>query len=1048
MEDTHPRSEPTGPSPGPGPDGRIGGEEADKEKERRIETTSAHTLEAMRKDSPRASPNAEAERETAPSVKMRKLPEDMEPEKKRPRPRWVFWELFAGFCGLSLAISAAMAGAAIVIEPLDAYRGDDLLQDETFNKTTRKCRMDNVTWLHMAPPCRTFTKARRSDKHGTVKTLRTLERPEGDPNSQETVEANLLASRCAMLAIQQWKSRQFFSIENPWESFLWELKLMKKVRALPGTKLVYLDQCAYGSQHMKPTGVLTNAPWLFEGDTCAKARPHDHVVLEGKVWSYKSEAWVWYTSEAAEYPAGLCEAWAKHWKDWTGAQEEKPPHKMRLLGKHKNMLVATPDTVLTPRQEPKPIKSKKEIREEENEDAIGGMRNPNRAISRSAAWRRIGSKLRSVLDESLDQCMDHPVYQLLRKLRKKESVDSPDFQKYLEDMGEATASKMAQALDLPDAMEKGPSGWRWRLIQAITIEADDPDIDVAMWLAGDTPLGIDKPILPRGVFPKCDATEAQKASAAYFEERSSPEVSGNYSSFKEHSSLASLELARLEHEGHLQRIGTWEKIRNKWPKALATKLAVLVKEKPDKSLKVRFIVDMLRSGVNGLTKLSERIILPRGQDLVESILDLWEGRAHSQAEVEMLVVDIVDAFLNLKIAEEERAYAVVTNEDEYFAYSGVPFGLASAPLLWGRVAAWLGRAGQAVSEPDQLRMQVYVDDPILAAIGDMPSRDRAFARVILLWLALGVKLNWPKATLGTSVEWIGAEYSARKGTVTAKIPADRITKLTEKVEGHLAAKGMTSNLASLAGEMSWVAGIVPRLRPFVTMLYGAVHEAARRAESQDNGESRKRPKNMVFIRQVEFPLTWIKAFLEGACGSMQKTFHLADRHAPPTLTITTDASTSGLGAILSTPSGQPIAWMADLIRQEDRERFGAEPNDPAWMAEWELFAVLAALHVWQGRLRGHRLTCLMHVDSQAAIGAVAKLSSPSQVCNYISAEISLLLESCNVNLKLDHIRTEANLEADALSRLSEGKSVPRALRTIKATPPPERLKLFRVWPRK
>lgn len=977
---------------------------------------------------------------------MRRLPEDATPSKGAAKARWTFWELFAGFCGLSLAVSAAMAGAAIVMDPLDAYQGDNMLLDETFNRTARKCKMDNVSWLHMAPPCRTFTKARRSDEHGSVKELRTSECPEGDPNEKETVEANLLANRCAALAIQQWKLGKFFSIENPWESFLWDLKLMKKVSALPGTKMVYLDQCAYGGQHKKPTGILTNAPWLFEGDTCGKARPHDHVPLEGKVWSYKAGKWVWYTSEAAEYPAGLCEAWAKRWKEWTEAKDEEPPQKMRLLGKHKNMLVATHDVMLSPRQEPKPTKSKKEVREEENEEAIGGMRNPNKAVARSAAWRRIGGKLRNILDESLDECMDHPVYQLIQKLRSKESVDHPDFQRYLADMGESTAAKIAKALNSPDALERGPSGWRWRLIETITNEAEDPDVDVAAWLAGNTPLGIDKPIPPRGVFPQCDATEAQKASAAYFEERTSSEVSGNYGSFKEHSKLASLELARLEQEGHLERVGAWEKVKHKWPKALATKLAVLVKEKPDKSLKVRFIVDMLRSGINGLTRLNERIILPRGQDLVQAILDLWEGNSQSQAQVEMLVVDIVDAFLNLKVAEEERAYAIVTDENEYFAYSGVPFGLASAPLLWGRVAAWLGRAGQAVSEPNQLRMQVYVDDPILAAIGDQATRNRAFARVILLWLALGVRLNWPKATLGTSVEWIGAEYSTTQGTVTASIPADRITKLAEKVEGHLTAKGMTSRLASLAGEMSWVAGIVPNLRPFVTMLYGAVHEAEKRAENPDSSKARKRPKNMVFVRQVEFPLTWIRTFLAGTCGSMRRTFHLADRHAPPTLTITTDASTSGLGAILSTPSGQPIAWMADLIRREDRERFGAEPNDPAWMAEWELFAVLAALHVWQGRLRGHRLTCVMHVDSQAAIGAVTKLSSPSQVCNYIAAEISLLLEACNVHLKLDHIRTEANLEADALSRLSEGKSVPSALRSIKATPPPERAKLFQVWP--
>ena len=122
----------------------------------------------------------------------------------------------------------------------------------------------------------------------------------------------------------------------------------------------------------------------------------------------------------------------------------------------------------------------------------------------------------------------------------------------------------------------------------------------------------------------------------------------------------------MQGEGHLEWIGNWERVRHRRPKALATKLAVLVDDEPDGSKKVRFIVDMLRSGINGLTKMKERIILP-------GVLDLWEGNRVADFEVEMLVVDIMDAFLNLRIQEEERAYAIVTDEEHYYAYRGAPF---------------------------------------------------------------------------------------------------------------------------------------------------------------------------------------------------------------------------------------------------------------------------------------------------------------------------------------------------------------------------------------
>ena len=94
-------------------------------------------------------------------------------------------------------------------------------------------------------------------------------------------------------------------------------------------------------------------PWLFEARSCQNAPPHTHVVLQGKVWSYEHECMVWYTSEAAEYPAGLCEPWAKDWQKWTQAHlKQSETNEMALTGKFKNKLVTTSGVALAPRQEP------------------------------------------------------------------------------------------------------------------------------------------------------------------------------------------------------------------------------------------------------------------------------------------------------------------------------------------------------------------------------------------------------------------------------------------------------------------------------------------------------------------------------------------------------------------------------------------------------------------------------------------------------------------------------------------------------------------------
>eukprot|EP00972_Heterocapsa_arctica_P010785 1581917-Heterocapsa_arctica.AAC.1 len=87
----------------------------------------------------------------------------------------------------------------------------------------------------------------------------------------------------AALAEKQHKLEGWFSIENPQESYLWDFKEYKRLLQLPGVKLVYLHQCAYGGPFRKGTGILTNAPWIIDNALlCENAAPHKHVALVGR----------------------------------------------------------------------------------------------------------------------------------------------------------------------------------------------------------------------------------------------------------------------------------------------------------------------------------------------------------------------------------------------------------------------------------------------------------------------------------------------------------------------------------------------------------------------------------------------------------------------------------------------------------------------------------------------------------------------------------------------------------------------------------------------
>eukprot|EP00435_Cladocopium_sp_Y103_P016613 s3999_g4.t1 len=632
-------------------------------------------------------------------------------------------ELFAGFGGLTQAVRDL---GLPVKEPQDTRFGHDIASDEGFLAVLEA----KADWKHMALPCRTFTKARRQDAHGRTKRLRTEGHPEGygDPEAEE---ANLLADRCAAIGEEQDEREDFFSIENPLDSFIWDLKSMKRLARRKGVQLTPLDQCAYGGPHQKATGILHNTAWLAQGLRCGDVPPHQHSKLAGKVWSYKEGKEVWYTSEAAEYPSGLCEAWATGWLRWLQSQP---------------------------------------------------------------------------------------------------------------DGGKDTYVKL-------------------------------------------------------GVFPWSDTTKAQEASAEYLAALGDyGRIDRNYTSFHENEQDSKEELDR-------------------WPKARATKLATLVKTRPDGTNKVRFIADMRRSGVNGMTFAEERIVLPRGTDFTKDILDLLEL---GQAEVELYSADFTDAFLNLPIDPAER------------------------------------------------QLQIYVDDPAGVVAGSSAERDRIISKTLALWSALGARIALHKACRGKCIKWIGANYTILHRGVRLSIDAERIKKLTETVDKALAHRGLVPGVRSLAGELSWIAGLVPTIRPFVNMVCAALYGMDNQRNKARTGQSaaRARPVGTVFAKAIRLPMIWMKR----------------------------------------NGGTRPVVGWA------------AAPNNPP------------RTRSTCGRCR---LGLLVQLDSESALRVAVKLASPHPVVNRLAAEMALRLESLNAEaLTGQHWRNVINLEADALSRLTEGKEVPARLRCL------------------
>ena len=146
---------------------------------------------------------------------------------------------------------------------------------------------------------------------------------------------------------------------------------------------VGLDQCPYGAETKKPTGILTDAAWM--ADVCARcvdARPHQHMPggLAGKTLDYFVDPprEVWKTALAAEYPTGLCWAWAQSLVRFLKTEEGLVTLQKKAIKVEGNALRAA-----RPEVQSKQPASNRERREMENNQAVGGLRNLYGAIVRT-----------------------------------------------------------------------------------------------------------------------------------------------------------------------------------------------------------------------------------------------------------------------------------------------------------------------------------------------------------------------------------------------------------------------------------------------------------------------------------------------------------------------------------------------------------------------------------------------------------------------------------------------------------------------------------------
>ena len=675
--------------------------------------------------------------------------------------------------------------------------------------------------------------------------------------------------------------------------------------------------------------------------------------------------------------------------------------------------------------------TKKEGREAENASAPGGLRNPARYVQSSPHARRTGILLADTLEKIIKQ---NPL--ITTWLLDEGAAGYAKFTEQLED--QAVAAVVA-VLGAKSGRRGSRSSWRADIVEAYVRHASDPDTQLPGWLESGVPTGVAQEIPSCGVFPKV-VTEAEKASELW-RCYASCDAGSNYKSATENSKAFADEVDRLIRLGYVKAYKNLAEVEAAIGKVVVSKVAAILKQKEDGSVKVRVIIDMLRSLVNACVKLSERIVLPRLMDVVTDLLAMFTAMKEdgiTGEQVSMMVLDFQDAFHTLGVMEAELPFQVFRLPGGGFGvYQTAVFGGGGSPLTWGRAGALMGRSGQALFDARRARIQVYVDDPWSCWRGTSDQIRLMKTQLLVWWLVLGPGISWAKVQHGTQVKWIGAWVTAApRGAAELSLPKAFLDDIRAEATEMI---GMPTTplrrLRRLAGKASWAGGFIPAISSMITPFWATAADVERGKGLPHRAGSGDRCVPTVRVLPA---LKWLVAFTRGKTGMLTRRFEPGTHEGRARLVMEFDASPWGYGGVLL-KRGKPVEFFGTPISTEDLMKFSIEIGSHKFQTLCENLAMLIGVRHWLTRWKDQRLVVVVRSDSMSALGAWEKQSSKSAAVNEVVREMALDMAEAKYRIDLrEHVEGKLNLLPDALSRLYQ----PGAAVGI----PAELSGCRRVWP--
>ena len=525
-------------------------------------------------------------------------------------------------------------------------------------------------------------------------------------------------------------------------------------------------------------------------------------------------------------------------------------------------------------------------RHEEEVNAIGGLKRIKRSREMINRRRMAGAAINKELDKLFDihPDLERKIYSGILE-KKMDPISDAD--------EELIAKAMATAVRCEDTArcsEKGGrSDIRSGLLKAWRIAEDDPDDQPEEWAVHGGPLGIMSMPLNRGIFPaKPDGRLEHEPEELLHDANHNGEKVASHP-ITDADDDAWKQLLAFVDAKFIYKCDTWSEVK-RFVKRIPVVAQFLVQTRTKgKKTKKRFLLNLKRSGVSGASRNKERVLLPRLLDVVWDILDLLVARSSTGGDIDALIIDFKDAFYQIPALEEEMAFLVGVMRRTYFIYDRVAQGTRGAPLLWGRTVALVNRLTAGLFDLTKWRSSIYVDDPIIHVRGDAVARRQMLVRTVAVWMGLGFRLAFDKAAhaaMGTQITWTSGTIIIHDDCVIVSIKQTIVDEVTTEVKDFLSQNVIGKEaLRSFLGRLVCISSLIFTWRPFVNMMWAPLYQSAACGNA---------PAGCIWLSQIRTPLYWIRAFLDGNAGGIERKFMLADYlgHGDD-VTITCEASEHG-----------------------------------------------------------------------------------------------------------------------------------------------------------